>query len=560
MPTLPTPGGDLDTWGVELNEWLAKGGITHNVKHGYGAAGDGTTDDTAAIQAAIDAVTVAGSGIVYLPEGTYKLVDTTTRSGVSWHLSVPSDNITITGPGTLTTSEATTHALWVGGWIKAGSSWDATAYADYGYGQPTFYNMTAAAQGDVSVTLTTVAQAANFAVGDRVFIRSGQTLSARITEPDAEINEVVSANAGTGVIVLKYPLTKAYAQEYFVSGTTGVTTTAVTANPATYGIGKVTDRTSVNVTLEGFAIEMANTWHAITGSGVDGLVIRNMRVTGGPMMSMGNYRGAIIADNTNSYHGSNSYGITAATGTTDTIIENNELSNSQAVNQIHLHEGSARIMVRSNKLVNAGSGADFNAISVRARAYNVRIEGNEIVGAGSGVAILVDESCDGGGVVRDNQVAAGSGDAIGVAGAGWHIYDNIAVDKPGSTYYPTPMATGMQSMSGWVKYDAQTLTLGTLPPYSLVTKVIIIVQDYAFNSDGTDLISVGYDGGGEAYYAAATAVSTAFTRADPAPATQATHNYTALPKTVKAYYTNGGTEPTQGEAFVFVEWCRVGRN
>jgi parallel beta-helix repeat protein len=41
-----------------------------NVKH-YGAVGNGTTDDTAAIQAAINAVYAAGGGTVLIPEGTY---------------------------------------------------------------------------------------------------------------------------------------------------------------------------------------------------------------------------------------------------------------------------------------------------------------------------------------------------------------------------------------------------------------------------------------------------------------------------------------------------------
>jgi len=43
---------------------------TYSVKD-YGATGDGVTDDTAAIQAAIDAVNTAGGGLLYFPEGTY---------------------------------------------------------------------------------------------------------------------------------------------------------------------------------------------------------------------------------------------------------------------------------------------------------------------------------------------------------------------------------------------------------------------------------------------------------------------------------------------------------
>lgn len=44
----------------------------------YGAAGDGVTDDTAAIQATIDAVEANGGGQVFLPVGTYLISDTLT--------------------------------------------------------------------------------------------------------------------------------------------------------------------------------------------------------------------------------------------------------------------------------------------------------------------------------------------------------------------------------------------------------------------------------------------------------------------------------------------------
>ena len=49
----------------------------------YGAVGDGSTNDTAAIQAAIDAAEAAGGGLVYVPAGTYNVTALTIQeSGV----------------------------------------------------------------------------------------------------------------------------------------------------------------------------------------------------------------------------------------------------------------------------------------------------------------------------------------------------------------------------------------------------------------------------------------------------------------------------------------------
>lgn len=64
---------------------------TFNVRDtAYGAVGDGVTDDTAAIQAAIDACAAAGGGIVFLPHLTF---------GLSAPLLIKGDKVSLRGCG-----------------------------------------------------------------------------------------------------------------------------------------------------------------------------------------------------------------------------------------------------------------------------------------------------------------------------------------------------------------------------------------------------------------------------------------------------------------------------
>jgi hypothetical protein len=64
-------GTIIQATGVVTGRWIRVHESSINVKW-FGATGDGSTDDTTSIQAAIDAVETDGGGAVYIPAGTYK--------------------------------------------------------------------------------------------------------------------------------------------------------------------------------------------------------------------------------------------------------------------------------------------------------------------------------------------------------------------------------------------------------------------------------------------------------------------------------------------------------
>jgi hypothetical protein len=85
-----------DLWVDTGTQWRSVGGEVFNVKD-FGAKGNGTIDDTAAIQAAINAAQAAGGGKVYLPKGTYALLFST--SPASGFLVISDSNVVLMGDG-----------------------------------------------------------------------------------------------------------------------------------------------------------------------------------------------------------------------------------------------------------------------------------------------------------------------------------------------------------------------------------------------------------------------------------------------------------------------------
>ena len=118
-----------------------------------------------------------------------------------------------------------------------------------------------------------------------------------------------------------------------------------------------------------------------------------------------------------------------------------------------------------------------------------------------------------------------------------------AVITPGAWY----------RLEGWVcalPLAVQNPTLGTLPINAVVTNVDVWCEE-GFDSDGTDLLTVGYDADNDAYVTAldvsapgvlAPAMGTSVGKVD------------AVSRSVEAYYVNGGSEPTVGKAHVIVQY------
>ncbi|MFA6271222.1 MAG: glycosyl hydrolase family 28-related protein, partial [Candidatus Paceibacterota bacterium] len=184
----------------------------------YGAVGDGITDDTAAIQNAINAA--AGTGYaVFIPP-------TSTFWNVTYAIRVPS-NVTIFGVGERShikhTGGTVAPAWWPGyNWFAGnmfyvgnmgGEAEEATMPTSPFY-HLTWYGIAASPAGTIRITFDTNAEADQFTAGDVVFLKSGAVFSIQITGPYYDVPfdrplyvqvNIVKA-VGDGYVDLVYPL------------------------------------------------------------------------------------------------------------------------------------------------------------------------------------------------------------------------------------------------------------------------------------------------------------------------------------------------------------------
>lgn len=104
----------------------------------------------------------------------------------------------------------------------------------------------------------------------------------------------------------------------------------------------------------------------------------------------------------------------------------------------------------------------------------------------------------------------------------------------------------------FVTFAQQNPDLGIMPAGTFIIQIYCHVLE-AFDSDGTDQITVGWDSDPDAL---ATAIDVSTTGLKSV-TMGANNGYNSIAQKLKAFYTNSGSEPTAGKAFLWIESIRV---
>jgi hypothetical protein len=405
------------------------------------------TDAAPYVRLAQAAAIAAGGGEIVFGAGkTYSLRSAGYVSfGQNYILGVESNNLTFRGePGHSITVDLSGAALLAVNTNRF-TDWQSAPVR----------TIAPAAYGDISITCTTPAQAGNFAVGDWVWIRTGETLGG-VQNPDSEINRVTSVNTGTGVIGLRFPLCKAYAQEYYTQAVNagGIpTTTSVTAYPAPLGVVNVNAFMVENLVLDNLNIISAQDRTLIAGGQTFGFNIVNCTtVCIGSFQSMSAHRATRIERNhvfldnrTTAQPVGARYFASLAYASSDCHIDDNIfISNDEAF--VHAHEGVASSTISRNIIsTSKPSGGSATLVSVRARGYDIAIVDNQLKSVPGVSSVVIENTVLGGGLIAGNNISgANTVAAISCLGRGFRVVGNrdatrYAVNSNGALVSQTPV-------------------------------------------------------------------------------------------------------------------------
>lgn len=107
-------------------------------------------------------------------------------------------------------------------------------------------------------------------------------------------------------------------------------------------------------------------------------------------------------------------------------------------------------------------------------------------------------------------------------------------------------------ITSWITYSRQTIDLGRIPADTYIMRVHVQVTQ-AFNSSGTDLITIGSDADPDAILTSVDVSTTGIKTVT----LGVNAGYNALAQQLKIFYAAGGTAPTTGAALIIIETSKV---
>jgi hypothetical protein len=333
----------------------------------YGARGDGTTDDLAAVTAAFAAI--PNGGVVYFPPGTYAL---------SSRISLPT-NTRLQGAG-------------------AG----VTFLKNTGVGSPnniaidirgvvgTAYPVNAVTEGAATVTTTTAANAGNFSVDEKIAVAGA------FTSGDYYpffITTVTSVNAATGVIGIKDKARRTGAYTQVLK----VTTLKENCGVADLTIQQASDAGIIGKYCKGLLIENVDDTRTTGTVGLNLVGTRNATVRNCKWVQPMGFHSLI-----------------------DSLISGNWAYGGL---QLNVEGGCEYVHFVGNTITQIGT----NGFNVQTQSQRVTITGNHILNVpngGVGIQLLSDSGFGGSNVVVGNFISGGGVGDYGVAiGSGCN--DNV---------------------------------------------------------------------------------------------------------------------------------------
>lgn len=357
-------------------------------------------DDTAAFQAMVAALPNSGSTVV-IPAGTYNLNICTQGAGYPYLLSLANkNNLVMSGARTATVLafsqckqyyfEGFGYGLSTEPYIASGSLYDSTAYE-----QQTLYPMAPAVIGNSQVTVASASDANNFAPGDYIYIRTGQTDPTGTQQPDAELNSVVSANSSTGVITLLWPLEKSYQTECTPLPST-VANCSGGGSSLPMGVSKVTANTTRNLLIADLTVNADVAPIVFDVNQLDGFTMYNVTANVGNLLTIGDARHISVYNNQVTDWDGSAESI-GAKGVSDVTLYNNSWT---ALTDLILqaNEGTTNLVVNNNSFITSGAPSFpsyNNVLTLRTVCHSASITNNKFVNHDGDSVARLDPGCDG---------------------------------------------------------------------------------------------------------------------------------------------------------------------